>query len=510
MEANKCASQVHFNRAEVNLVSPQRPTQTRASTNETGAPFETYQVYSNEDPELPARFSKDPPQTNLSAVNPKTGRSTSARPQSDQPRAPAISSPPLSPAAAYRDSFQSPRTEPASFFGIPPPTSPIQAPDATVLSGPPAVPRIVRDDGYGNEIPAGEEQHDGLAELGLGVPLATPDLTGQPPRFGPRLSLGLGHSVGNGELLNQTYGSNEAPAVSSPTYHSSPQGSASYDPPPTSYAQEPPQPIRQRPQPPRLTTAENDESLLAYDEPVVDGGSTTTLELPRPAFAAGRAPTPVNSEGEVFVDAREGMAPGSRKGSVDEGHLAHTQSSVQSDGQTSPPQPYHQPLPKPPVVITDASYVPVSSPTYPQPNPPTRFNTASSIPIASDSPISITPSPRPYSQQIDPPTDEHSLAAAAAQREVEREMDNLAFSSRSGAGNARGTGKINAGAFFKRSAAGATTRGAGGFVPPQEDVSDDGLSEDGASSVVKPLNIRRKDPIEGSEAVTEVAPPYAG
>ena len=96
-------------------------------------------------------------------------------------REPSLSrdTPPMSPAAAYRQSFH--------------------APDATPLT---------RDDGYGNEIPYGEgEDDEQLDRYNPPAPLQAPSsaagaTTPTRPRVGgPRLSLGLGSNAGGGNFL---------------------------------------------------------------------------------------------------------------------------------------------------------------------------------------------------------------------------------------------------------------------------------------------------------------------
>jgi hypothetical protein len=110
------------------------------------------------------------------------------------------------------------------------------------------------------------------------------------------------------------------------------------------------------------------------------------------------------------------------------------------------------------------------------------------------------------------PRDEHALASAAAQREVEREMDSLAYTSASPTSNPgsyaprEGGKKVTAG-FFKQ-------RGASrGFVPPQAEedtVGDRGVSaseDEGAQGGgTQPLNLGRK----GRRSADESAPPYMG
>lgn len=123
------------------------------------------------------------------------------------------------------------------------------------------------------------------------------------------------------------------------------------------------------------------------------------------------------------------------------------------------------------------------------------------------------------------PRDEAELASAAAKREVEREMDSLAFSNaspvnppvspleyapRQGDSSAR---KINAGAFFKRNGAGGgpNSRSAS-FNPPANDHGDDGVSDDDASGT-RPLRVGRNRPAGGDFEVgspsRDAAPPYA-
>ncbi|CDZ97696.1 Eisosome component PIL1/LSP1 [Phaffia rhodozyma] len=540
VEANKCVSEVHFTRAEVTL-QPYTPNlaQTQASQYPS-ARDDVYEDHSRYEDnfELPARFSKEPPST-VTSPNGSEPTSYGIAHQQQSSQRTGVSNTPISPAAAYRDSFQESSHQPQSTFSTASPTQSSADPIVDASIGSAKQVQNTRDDGYGNEIPLGEDPNDVLAGLALGGALATPDLTGQPPRPSPgdhRLSLGLGQSVGNGNLLNTTanfpnhQGDSTADAhqfAPSPTAeHGIVHDEPTHNLPPM---QDTSSVSYRRPVPTHSSTAEGQESLLAYDKASPALGQShelgsdqeINLEPPRPAFVGGaRAPTPM-SEPEVFSDAREGTPD--LRGDVGDVNYA-SRAFQQPAAPISPPQPYQQPLPKPPTIIEPSA----SSPTYVHPPQPTRYGTASSY---VDSPISVKASPRPYSQQIDQPTDEHSLAAAAAQREVEREMDNLAFTSvahpPSGASaaavaaradsvspvsRAAGNGKINAGAFFKRGGGG---RSSSGFVPPEGDVSDGGLSEDvEPAGNVKPLNIRRKAPAEVDgvepEADRDAAPPYGG
>jgi hypothetical protein len=149
-------------------------------------------------------------------------------------------------------------------------------------------------------------------------------------------------------------------------------------------------------------------------------------------------------------------------------------------------------------------------------------------PPRSASPAYFPEQPTPTANSYSNPRDQtqtqhdHQSASAAAQREVEREMDNLAFTSASPSsrpevysptsetmspsGSAASGGKVKAGAFFKRRQQGALGRTASPFQPPDRS-DDDGVSEeDGRRSLernTEPLNIRRS--LESSKGP---APPY--
>lgn len=72
-----------------------------------------------------------------------------------------------------------------------------------------------------------------------------------------------------------------------------------------------------------------------------------------------------------------------------------------------------------------------------------------------------------------------------------------------------GSGKVKAGAFFKRRQQGTLGRNGGGFQPPDRS-DDEGVSEEDARNSMErntqPLNVRRGP--NGSSH--EVAPPYEG
>lgn len=131
------------------------------------------------------------------------------------------------------------------------------------------------------------------------------------------------------------------------------------------------------------------------------------------------------------------------------------------------------------------------------------------------------PSPTNGGTPSTPTVNEHALAAQAAQREVEREMDSLAYTSASPSTNPEsyapsldnatsptaGGRKMNAGAFFKRP-------GGRQFTPPPSGAGEGdrgrSASEDeaeleqqaGGGGGTQPLNVLRRS--------REAAPPYVG
>lgn len=133
---------------------------------------------------LPLRFAGD-----------NVPDSPSTQPGYDQQqRDIGIGAPPISPAAAYRKSYQLGHDQP----------SPLGAYSEAGATGSPSQPS--RQDAFGNELPAGEgEGYDQVEALdGLGAPLS-PGLRTSSGRQAPpshRLTLGLGSDIGSGGLMS--------------------------------------------------------------------------------------------------------------------------------------------------------------------------------------------------------------------------------------------------------------------------------------------------------------------
>ena len=428
---------------------------------------------------------------------------------------------PVSPAMAYRQSFHGP-SEPTP---------------------------LTRDDGYGNEIPFGEADEDvPVDHYNAPSPaLQSPGLSGGGPNSrprvgGPRLSLGLGNPQGS--FLGGAGGglqSPKLPVVGTPTSSRPPQlgepiTTSSIPPPPESPADDesflpyaaPHQPQSASVSTPPVSGAGPGSYIrrTSNSSAIQHSNGHGALDPPSAPFASSRemGNSPMSEgERESYVDAPEVM-PRQESAAGPAGNQYPQYSYCES----SSPFSLHlssesghadclfvfrscSPAYDPSSPTTHAAPAPAAAahssiPLLASPSPYSTTTTASTLPLHPHTPHT------PYSTAPATPRDEHALATAAAQREVEREMDSLAYSSASPSSNPESYApkeagrKMAAGAFFKQRGASRSA-----FVPPPEtgEVGDRGVSEDegAVGGGTQPLNLGRKArrSVEG-----EAAPPYMG
>ena len=570
-EASKCVSEVHFVPPQVHLLPPSQSAVAPASQapylpsplgheQDHSSQHQSYEQFSGGagnggHPLGPNGLHDDPTMLPMRFAGDNGPASPSIQSGYEQPqREIGIGAPPISPAAAYRKSYQLGHDQP----------SPLGANSGGDAAG--SSSQAPRLDAYGNELPAGEGEGYDQAEAldSLGAPLTSPGLRNPSGRSAPpahRLTLGLGSDIGSGGLMNDVPertssrgpgGPSSVPSVV-PEASVAPGAAASHD----SYARE------------TLAHEDHGETSLPYvsehsheqqqqqylsagDEPAIPPPSSdghSILQPPSAPFAqAQREMMSPASEKQSFVDAPDTLPrPGSQLGgpesqardSVDLdyysnraslGALHHHLQLIEPLTLTNlllatdydePPAPYQSPLPRPPQIIEPSTLAQQPPALQSQQS----YSSARQVPSAG--PVSVSTGPSPAEPNM--PRGEAELASAAAKREVEREMDSLAYTAspighqppvspleyapREGESGAR---KINAGAFFKRNGAGGpagSRSNSASFAPPVNDQGDGGVSEDDEANGTRPLRIGRNRPHDAFEVGSppkDVAPPYSG